>query len=424
MLLSKKLLAINYPLPVLAAFPTEYETIDVATVSGQNYLMGTIENSGWYRITASAVTGGVNRGLNGVGGATSRTCYLYAGTRYLMWGANGGNTGYPVPTGNAGTAGKLGGGGSNGVGGGGGGGGAGGNGTGYGPGGAGVGFIAGLNLHANTKTETWVDDAFPEFSVDTVETMVLCGGGGAGFVGSDSWRSSGGGGGAWGNGGGQNGENYSAGLGGGAAGPGGNTFGAGKGSVRYGGGATGAWAIRDFTRNIHESGVGADTNKDEEGTPVAGTVTLVWLKEPPIPYVYTQPVEITYPSQFPLRVKLPVGQYLFSVKSTNGGNPAGTIHNVTTEGFYNLRLLPLGAASIAPTGAFTDPIVYSSGPGTEAVPGWVRIFKIGDNTTETQDMGSITDAVTATRDNGLITQAITEFIDNGTVPNGIIEEQA
>lgn len=267
MQLSKKLLVERFEFPVPGQPPANplYRLMQVVTTSSYQ---GVITESGWYRIQVCAINGlvdpnGTNSG--GVAGAVEKTVWLNRGTEYLMWGASGQITYYPEPNGNGGryvngSAGVLGGGGGTGQGrsGAGGGGAAGNGGAGVyrgGAGGGGAGFIAGLNTYQPSKTEEW---SHAGFSVDTVECMILCGGGGGG-CGNEGYRSGGGGGGAWGNGG--NGVAY-----GGGAGPGGATFGMGDSSGQYGAGANGAWCIRDYTTNTFTSGTGAATTGLPQGT--------------------------------------------------------------------------------------------------------------------------------------------------------------
>lgn len=254
---SKKLLVEIFPFPVSQRPPTNPVYTLIHRVTTSNY-KGVIEESGWYRIRVAAVNGGSGDTAYGSGGSIEHTCWLNRGTEYLMWGASGQITYYPAPNGHGGrhangTAGVLGGGGGTGQGrsGGGGGSAAGNGGAGdyrSGIGGGGAGFIAGLNTYQPSKTEEW---SHAGLSVDTVECMVLCGGGG-GARGNEGNRSGGGGGGAWGNGG--SGVAYA-----GGAGPGGAGFGVGASTGQYGPGANGAWAIRDYTTNTFRWGTGVGT---------------------------------------------------------------------------------------------------------------------------------------------------------------------
>lgn len=264
MQLSKKLLVERFEFPVPGQPPANPVYRLVHSVTTSNYT-GTIEVSGWYRIRVSAINGEPGDTAPGNGGAIEHTCWLNRGSKYLMWGASGQITYYPSPNGHGGhhangTAGVLGGGGGTGQdrSGGGGGSAAGNGGAGEyrsGFGGGGAGFIAGMNTYQPSKTEGW---SHAGFSVDTVECMILCGGGGGGR-GNEGHRSGGGGGGAWGNGG--NGFTYD-----GGAGPGGASFGAGASTGKYGPGANGAWAIRDYTTNTFTSGTGAATIGLPQGT--------------------------------------------------------------------------------------------------------------------------------------------------------------
>lgn len=260
MQLSKKLLVERFEFPVPGQPPTNPVYTLIQSVTTSNY-RGVIAESGWYRIRAAAIDGLVDPNgttSGGTAGAIEHTCWLNRGTEYLMWGASGQITYYPETSGNGGrdangSAGVLGGGGGTGQGrSGAGGGGAAGNGGNPvyrgGAGGGGVGFLAGLNTYQPSKTEEW---SHAGFSVDTVECMVLCGGGGGG-CGNEGYRSGGGGGGAWGNGG--NGVAYAGGTG-----PGSSTFGVGASTGQYGPGANGAWCIRDYTTNTFTSGTGAGT---------------------------------------------------------------------------------------------------------------------------------------------------------------------
>lgn len=259
MFMAQKLLLQPYKFPTIIPFPSA-PTVDldnpIVKVTGATYQIGTIEETGWYLCSVVASNG--TRGSNtpgGLAGVSVYPAYLYAGTQYIVWGSSSQLTGYPWPTGKGanassyGQAGLLGGGGGTGPGrSGGGGGGAGGNGGNgqykSGDGGGGAGLIAGLNLYQPTPTESWSDG---DFSVDTVECMLLAGGGGGGAGDENDSRSGGGGGGAWGNGG--NGYTYSGGTG-----PGGATFGGGDTGKHFGGGGAGAWCIRNYTTSTFKSG--------------------------------------------------------------------------------------------------------------------------------------------------------------------------
>lgn len=270
MIFQQKLLVEQSPLPVRAPKPTVIVVQEVARVDLAQFLTGIARKSGWYRINVRATNGGVaykgTPETQRYGGGIQHAFYMYKGSLYLMWGANVLTTGYPDKSGsggyisNVGMPGELGGGGAGGTwgqsGSGGGsasGDGAVGSGSSGGYGGAGAGFICGMNLYQPTQSEEWHHNGKRlTFNVDNVECMLLCAGGGGSVSDEGSHRTSGAGGGAWGDGGNTDGGGS---FRSGGKGPGGN-FGKGGDGVRYGGDTRGGWAIRDFTQNIHISGLG------------------------------------------------------------------------------------------------------------------------------------------------------------------------
>lgn len=281
MQLSRKLLIKKFNFPVQEQPPTSFTNLQLITdCPAGTHVLGTVPSDGWYVVRAWGGHGGQAHGGPGnEGGCKEHLCYLYSASKFLLWSANGRWTGYPNPTGHGGqggardpgicpgrtgnTDGPLGGGGAGGgtwdvwdQESGGGGGSASGNGGNKGswdsgstgPGGGGSGFIAGLDAMtaSSQETEVWNLDGL---TFDTLECMVLCGGGGGGCGDNGGGRSGGAGGGAWGNGGNCGGCNP------GAIGPGGGSFGVGGNGVNFGAGA-GAWCVRDYTRNIFTWGRG------------------------------------------------------------------------------------------------------------------------------------------------------------------------
>lgn len=269
--------------------PTSYSTQTIVDLSNTaSYYVGVITESGWYRVSVGAADGSPLENqptiLPGSGGYASQVFYAFNGCKYIIWGANASTTGYPWPQGNGNTPdyGILGGGGARSknssyttggyidpntgrvvgattivTAGAQGGGSATGNGGTETPGtyigtqgGAGAGFVCGIDLpgvNVSTETEPFSDHTF---SVNSVITMVLAGGG-AGCKGHG-----GGGGGAYGNGG--AGANPYADWGPGL-GPGLDTFGkGGDAPTSGGGGGDGAWAIRDYSTSTFTSGTGTN----------------------------------------------------------------------------------------------------------------------------------------------------------------------
>ena len=301
MFADKLLMGVNM-FPTGITPPTSYTTQTIVNLTGTaSYYVGVITDTGWYRARIGAADGG-GAGSPGYGGYASEIFYAYSGSKYLIWGCHGQNTGYPWPDNGpySEVAGALGGGGATGDGrtwryggtysaqhggminqttvityGGGGGGSPKGNGhvstagSGTGTiGGGGAGFICGMDFMGTTaasETEAFSDHTF---SVDSVVAMVLAGGGGG-----QSPSGSGGGGGAWGDGG--NAGGWSATMIGtstvydirsipGGTGPGGangkGTNGS-NGNVSSSGttiapGGNGGWAIRDYSTNTFSYGTG------------------------------------------------------------------------------------------------------------------------------------------------------------------------
>lgn len=290
MFFSRKLLAAVPEFPIGMTAPGSYTTQTLVDLSNTaSYQTGVFSDTGWYRVKIGAADGKNASSANGgKGGYASTIFFAYSGTKYLIWGCNNINTGYPNPSN------KLGGVGGDGRGyswhvpapiyniviaGGYGGGSATSNGKSSSLGvvtygthssGAGAGFICGMDettSGVSTETETFNEEGY--FSVDTVFTMVLAGGGGGAGADVNAYSSGsdatggGGGGGAWGNGG-NGGSSGSHGVGNsGGSGPGGTD---GKGtngtdsvtSSTAGTGGNGGWAIRDYTTNTFSYGSGAN----------------------------------------------------------------------------------------------------------------------------------------------------------------------
>lgn len=266
-------------IPVTIEVPTETTDVLVASTSGANHTIYTVPQDGFYKVTVSGGGGGgaYKNGKQNYSGTTTQIVYLFKGTKCLLWsGARGGGgetsgtlgaTGYPVPTtdwGGSGadyTSGESGGSG----------GGAAANGT-YGTyqgghGGGGSGFLAGTNFKITsyshkedawsktlTSTDPWT---VGDFSVLHLYSIILGAGAGGNCSNSGSYRAGGGGGGAFGNGG------YSYDWAG-VSGPGGS-WGQGAQGQRYGSGASGAWAIMDFSRNQFSWGQGGRAALDSDG---------------------------------------------------------------------------------------------------------------------------------------------------------------
>lgn len=277
MFLSKKLLAAVPEFPIGMTPPSSYTTQTIVDLSNtESYQSGVFSESGWYRVSIGGADGRSTSttATNGQGGYASQIFFAYSGTKYIIWGANQNKCGYP----NTAAYNLLGGTGGRGRGhtssgitkrGGAGGGSPTEGGSTLAPmAGAGAGFVCGMDETVSgvaTETESFSDPGY--FSVDTVFTMVLAGGGGAAGMDATSGSVStagGGGGGAWGNGG-TGGAIPSLGNGSaGGTGPGG-TSGAGvngQDSVyngRAGSGGDGGWAIRDYTTNTFSYGTGTNS---------------------------------------------------------------------------------------------------------------------------------------------------------------------
>lgn len=252
-------------LPTVNALPASYTQEQVTYCTSNNHQIVEITEDAFYRVVVAGSSGGNGQGANGgVGGKVDKIVWLYKGTKCLLWGASKGNnqsstvglTGYPSPTSNLGGQGNQGGGESGGRGGG-----AATNGgyvhTDGGSGGAGAGFLAGIDYRVSAvsrkesawsktinSTDNW---SVGNFSVSNLYVYILAGGGGGG-AGSNSSRGGGSGGGAWGNGGNGWGSGYTTGPGG--------TWGKGNNGSEYSAGATGAWAILDFSRTQFTWGTG------------------------------------------------------------------------------------------------------------------------------------------------------------------------
>lgn len=308
MMFADKLLQAVNLFPTGLTPPSNYTAQTIVNLSWDaSYSQGIFTESGWYRVQISGYDG---NGATSSGGRIVHVFYAYSGTKYLIWGCYGENTGYPVPSGNGGTKpgltgedGILGGGGASGVdhnfvfynpnqtimghGSGGGGsptGNGGVNSTTY-KGGGGCGFICGVDEIGTTlatQTEAFIDPNYAGFSVDSVTTMVLgAGGGGYGSAGC------GGGGGAYGNGGNTLSYALTPQTFSGGTGPGGALFGAGADGTKTsviktsasgvtpatydtiaGHGGDGAWCVRDYSTNTFTSGTG-------QGSPINNGVCLL-----------------------------------------------------------------------------------------------------------------------------------------------------
>ena len=242
----------KYIFPVIYKEPLESEEVVLDSVSGQNYKIGIIPEDGWYRIATRAGSGtsGYNGGGSTGGCVSDAIVFLYKDSKYLIWGANGQNTGYISPSDTAlggrgdhgGYSGESGGGG----------GAAGGNGQRIhwdaGAGGGGTGCIVGLEHDGQTLTEEWSHGGF---ELTSVEAMVLAGGGGGGIGDNGEPRTGGAGGGAWGRGG---RASYGSGR---TSGPG-EEFGHGQdsGGGWWAGSTAGAWCVRDYSNPRFDYGVG------------------------------------------------------------------------------------------------------------------------------------------------------------------------
>lgn len=287
MFFSRKLLAAVPEFPIGMTPPNSYTTQTIVDLSNSaTYQTGVFSDTGWYRVKIGAADGqNASSASGGKGGYASKIFFAYSGTKYIIWGCNGVSTGYPNPSN------KLGGAGGDGRGyswhvpapinvvriaGGWGGGSATSNGSAasavfYGShsGGAGAGFVCGMDeTTSGVSTETETFNEAGHFSVDTVFTMVLAGGGGGAGADKNAYSSGsdttggGGGGGAWGDGGtggssGSHGDGAS-----GTAGPG-ETSGKGANagsstSSSAGAGGNGGWAIRDYTTNTFSYGSGTN----------------------------------------------------------------------------------------------------------------------------------------------------------------------
>lgn len=257
MFLTKKLLCSVARLPVVKTVPASYTETQVAAANGATNTIYTVPESAFYRVEVMAAGGqSPYKGVGGRGGKLSYIVYLYKGSKCLLWGAGIPTTGYPSPTSNLGGSGARG---TSGQSGGGGGGAATSGSATYSYGGGGAGFLAGTDgivLYTEHKETPWSstlnsrqDWSVGGFSVRNLYSYALCGGGGGGCSDEGDGRAGGGGGGAFGNGG------TTYGGSGQTTGPGG-TWGKGGDSGHYGGGADGAWAILDFSRNQWSCGTG------------------------------------------------------------------------------------------------------------------------------------------------------------------------
>lgn len=258
--------------PVDKTLPTGANEVLVAQANGNTNTIYEVPESGFYKVSVSGSGGTVaykNTTVTYAGGCT-KTVYLFKGTKCLLWGASGGNTGYPVPTSELGGRGVTGWSGESG----GGGGGAATNAD-YRPddggyGGAGAGFLAGLPV-VTSDVETHTESAWRKpvsttdswtvgnYSVRSLYCRILCGGSGGNSSDNGSYRSGGSGGGAWGDSGTnvQNGNAYNEGPGG--------VWGKGGNSSRYSAGGWGAWCIMDFSRDQWDWGQGGGVGNGGTG---------------------------------------------------------------------------------------------------------------------------------------------------------------
>lgn len=259
--------------PVDETVPTGANEVLVAQANGNTSVVYEVPESGFYKvsISASAGTGAYKNGTVTYAGGCTKTVYLFKGSKCLLWGASGTNTGYPGEK-NTYVLGATGIGNTGGESGGGGGGptcNAAPRGDDGGYGGAGAGFLAGLPVAvAGPKThnesawrksvstdESWTAGSY---SVRSLYCRILCGGSGGNCSDNGSWRSGGSGGGAWGDSGTNTFINSAN------EGPGG-TWGKGGNSARYSAGGWGAWCIMDFSRNQWEWGQGGGVGSGGAG---------------------------------------------------------------------------------------------------------------------------------------------------------------
>lgn len=259
--LSQRRLPTNLSKPSINTSKTK-----LVEVYGNSYKTYTIPSSGWYYIETAGSAGGTASTAGGAGGKTAQLVYLYKGTQCLLWGANGGTTGYPAPNdsilGGRGASGYAG----DGTNSGGGGGSPTGNGNGITTwGGAGSGFIAGFATASDIPYVSHVEGGWTRpltttngisagsaYNVAATYVYLLGAGGGGGTGKKHSHRGGGAGGGAWGNGGEAFWSTYTR-----TTGPG-NTWGQGEGGNRYSAGGRGAWACLDFSTNNFITGLGGN----------------------------------------------------------------------------------------------------------------------------------------------------------------------
>lgn len=400
-----------YDFPTKAPYPEVLADLEIVdSVSGQNYKIGVIQDDGWYRIATRAETGSGQwcsyRGGASGGCISDAIVWLYAGSKYIIWGANERWTGYISPSGNSSSPvwksnadtgmGVLGGGGACGNysgESGGGGGGAGGHGTlrhtdaGYG--GGGTGCIVGIDHDGPTLTQAWNHGGF---SVTSVECMVLAGGGGSPAGDNHEPRTGGAGGGAWGRGGHASYNNTCG------QGPGGD-WGRGEdsGGGYWAGPTRGAWCVRDYSRNRFEYGYGV---KSGNSCPIGSTYIY---KLPSVPgtryetfntagtYTYTAPID---------------GYYTFRITG-GGGGAAGAFHAYRTSGsFLNRSNFNYAAAGAGGSGgyAYAERKYFTAGTVFTIVVG-------GEGSTATGQAGSRSGGaggatyVKLAADNTLIVQA-------------------
>lgn len=240
--------------------PISYTTELLDSVYGASYKTGVVTHDGWYTVSVQgAGGGGAYKGYGGLGGLITKDVYLFANSKYLIWGSGTPATGYPSPTY------SLGGRGSQNIynqSGGYGGGAASAGGTVYASGGGGSGLIIGTDTvivdpvamawGSTTKSAASGWNIANVFSVDHAYLFVLAGGGGGACSDEGEPRSSGGGGGAIGPGGSTYAQSSAPDAGaGGTSGAGGNG-GAYEGSA----GGSGGTAMVDFARHVSDYGQG------------------------------------------------------------------------------------------------------------------------------------------------------------------------
>lgn len=346
-----------YDFPTKAPYPEVLADLEIVdSVSGQNYKIGVIQDDGWYRIATRAETGsgqwcGYRGGASG-GCISDAIVWLYAGSKYIIWGANERWTGYISPSGNSSSPvwksdadtgmGVLGGGGACGNysgESGGGGGGAGGHGTlrhtdaGYG--GGGTGCIVGIDHDGPTLTQAWNHGGF---SVTSVECMVLAGGGGSPAGDNHEPRTGGAGGGAWGRGGHASYNNTCG------QGPGGD-WGRGEdsGGGYWAGPTRGAWCVRDYSRNRFEYGYGV---KSGNSCPIGSTYIYKLPSVPGTKFAFFNTAGThTYTAPFD-------GYYTFKVVGGGGGAAGSFGYQYFPGSFFSRRYSNFASAAAGGAGGY------------------------------------------------------------------------